>query len=201
MKIMPAELSAICILAALCAVIISSAHHLTRERIAENIRMKKLHTIIDVMKAELDNDIYADVKDINYTNERGEEFSTSAYRARKSGRPVGIVLNPVLANGYNGEIQMSVGILYDGTLSGIKVLNHQETEKLGSRVHQDESDWLDNFSRQSLARTPAGQWAIKSESGKFDQLSGATITSRGVIEAVKDSLLLYDEHKDNIFSD
>ena len=99
---------------------------------------------------------------------------------------------PIPAKGYNGTIQLSIGVLQGGTLYGVQVLTHRETEGLGGNIHQDKTDWLNTFAKQSFDITSLVEsWAIKDESGTFDHISGATITSRGVINAVKNSLELY----------
>ncbi len=188
------------LLASLCAIVLSLTHQLTRERVSENIEMQKLQVLSAVMTADFDNDIYNDVKVINYTDDSGDELSTNAYRARKSGHPVGIVFMPIQAKGYNGTIQLSVGILEGGILYGVQVLTHRETEGLGGNIHQDKTKWLNNFAKQSFDITPVESWAVKSESGAFDHVSGATITSRGVINAVKNSLKLYLDEQESLFS-
>ncbi len=188
------------IFAGLCAIVLSLTHQLTRERISENIEMEKLQVISAVMTDDFDNDIYHDVKTINYTDDSGNELTTNVYRARKSGNPVGAVFMPIPAKGYNGTIQLSIGILKGGTLYGVQVLTHRETEGLGGNIHQDKTSWLDKFANQSFDIIPVESWAIKDESGTFDQISGATITSRGVINAVKNSLELYLTEQDTIFS-
>jgi electron transport complex protein RnfG len=200
MKISIKQVLPLIILTALCATVLSLTHQLTRERVSENIEMEKLQVLSSVMTADFDNDIYHDVKVINYTDDSGNELSTNAYRARKSGNPVGIVFMPIPAKGYNGTIQLSIGILQDGILYGVQVLTHRETEGLGGNIHQDKTDWLNNFSKQSFDITPVESWAVKSESGAFDQISGATITSRGVINAVKNSLKLYMDEQNTLFS-
>lgn len=199
MKTSTKELIPFCVLAVLCAIVLSLGHELTRERISKNIEMEKLKIITAVMTASFDNDIYNDVKVISYTDDSGNKLTTSAYRARKSGHPVGVVFMPVSATGYNGAIQLSIGILEDGSIFGVQVLSHHETKGLGGNVHQDKTDWLNNFTQQSFDITAMEQWAVKDESGKFDQLSGATITSRGVINAVKNSLKLYITRQDILF--
>lgn len=188
------------ILAGLCAIVLSITHELTHERISENIKIEKLQVIRAVMPPDFDNDIYDDVKVINYSDDSGNRLTTTVYRARRSGQPVGVVFMPIPAKGYNGTIHLSIGIHHDGTLSGVRVLKHQETEGLGGNVHQDKSDWLNNFANQSFEITPMESWAIKDEAGVFDQLSGATITSRGVINAVRNSLELYMAERDTLFS-
>jgi len=199
MKILYKELIPFSVLAVLCAIVLSFSHELTRERISENIEMEKLQIITAVMTSDFDNDIYHDVKTVNYTDDSGNELTTNAYRARKAGDPVGVVFMPIPATGYVGAIQLSIGILEDGSIFGVRILSHRETEGLGGNIHQDKTDWLNIFARQSFDITAMEQWAVKDESGKFDQLSGATITSRGVINAVKNSLKLYIAEQDTLF--
>ena len=199
MKISYAELVSFTILAVLCAIVLSFSHELTRKRISENIEMEKLQIITAVITPDFDNDIYNDVKAINYIDNSGNKLTTNAYRARKSDIPVGVVFMPIPATGYNGSIQLSIGILQDGSIFGVQVLSHRETEGLGGNIHQDKTDWLNNFAQQSFDVTAMELWAVKDESGKFDQLSGATITSRGVINAVKYSLELYMTERDTLF--
>ena len=171
-----------------------------KKRIQEIVELaKKVRTKHSFMKL-LDNNIYNDVKEINYFDDSGHQLTINVYRARRADEPVGVVLMPVEASGYNGTIQLSIGILHDGTLFGVQVLTHQETEGLGGNIHQDKSNWLSIFSKQSFDTTPMERWAVKAESGAFDQLSGATITSRGVINTIKNSLKLYQSEQDTLFS-
>jgi Na+-translocating ferredoxin:NAD+ oxidoreductase subunit G len=175
------------VLAGLCAILLSITHLLTKQHVSENIEREKLHVISAVMTADFDNDIYHDVKVISYTDDSGNELMTNVYRARKSGNPVGAVFMPIPAKGYNGTIELSIGIL--------------ETEGLDGDIHQDKTDWLKHFAKQSFDITPVESWNVKSESGAFDHISGATITSRGVINAVKNSLKLYLDEQESLFSD
>ena len=199
MKVSYKELIPFSVLAVICAIVLWFSHELTRERISENIKMEKLQIINAVMTADFDNDIYNDVKTISYTDDSGNELTTNVYRARKADDPVGVVFMPIPATGYVGTIQLSIGILEDGSIFAVRVLSHRETEGLGGNVHQDKTNWLNNFTQQSFDITAMEQWAVKDESGKFDQLSGATITSRGVINAVKNSLKLYMTEQDTLF--
>lgn len=189
------------ILVSLCAMVLALADHLSKDRITDNIQMEKLQVISTVMTSDFDNDIYHDVKTIDYLDNSGNQLTTNVYRARKSGEPVGVVFMPIFAKGYNGTINLSIGILHDGTLFGVQVLTHKETVGLGANVHQDQSGWLKQFARQSFAITPAESWSVTADSGHFDQISGATITSRGVINAIKNSLQLYATEQDTLFAE
>ena len=201
MKFPHKNLLPLIILAGLCAIVLSITHDLSKERISENIRMEKLQVIGAVMPPDFDNNIYDDLKVINYSDDSGNQVTTTVYRARRSDQPVGVVFMPIPAKGYNGTIHLSIGIHYDGSLSGVQVLKHQETEGLGGNIPQYQTDWLKLFANQSFDIPPMESWAIKDEVGIFDQLSGATITSRGVINAVKNSLELYMTEQDTLFSD
>ena len=189
------------ILAVICTVILSIISESLKERISANIKMEKLKVIAELMPVYFDNNIYTDTKTVTYLGPLGRELTTTAYRARQAGKPVGLVFMPVTAQGYNGAITMAIGIHYDGILTGVRILQHQETEGLGSKVDQHQSDWLDHFTDQSFAKLGKALWAVKSDSGYFDQLSGATITSRGVVDAVKTSLDNYSAKRQSLFAD
>jgi electron transport complex protein RnfG len=44
------------------------------------------------------------------------------------------------------------------------------------------------------------RWAVKKDGGDFDQLTGATITPRAVVKAVRNALLYYQEHEEELFA-
>ncbi|MCW8844290.1 MAG: FMN-binding protein, partial [Gammaproteobacteria bacterium] len=47
---------------------------------------------------------------------------------------------------------------------------------------------------------PIERWQVRRDGGDFDQFTGATITPRAVVRAVKNTLLYFDAHKDDLFS-
>lgn len=51
--------------------------------------------------------------------------------------------------------------------------------------------WLEQF----IGQTRTQDWALKRDHGAFDQLAGATVTSRAVIDALQDALRYFDEHR------
>jgi electron transport complex protein RnfG len=79
------------------------------------------------------------------------------------------------------------------------VISHQETPGLGDKIELSRSDWILRFQQQSLARLGLQQWAVKRDGGAFDQFSGATITPRAVVTAVKNTLLYYQNHHQELF--
>ncbi len=96
---------------------------------------------------------------------------------------------------------MVIGIAYDGTLTGVRIISHKETERLGDNIHQDKSNWILGFNDRSLENTDEKKWAVKKDGGDFDQISGATITPRTVINIVYKVLEYYSENRDSFYED
>jgi electron transport complex protein RnfG len=42
-------------------------------------------------------------------------------------------------------------------------------------------------------------WAIEVDGGEFDQLTGASVTPRAIIKAIRDTLIYFEAHQDAIF--
>jgi electron transport complex protein RnfG len=161
----------------------------TAERIAENERQVLLQQIAALLPpASIDNDILAGSHQVQAPHSLGAP-STTIYTGRRDGRPVAVVLSPVIApDGYNGPIRLIVGVHADGRLAGVRVLQHKETPGLGDKVDARKSDWISGFSGRSIADPPAQRWKVKKDGGEFDQFTGATITTRAVVAAVKRAL-------------
>lgn len=201
MKILPAIWLPMVGLIFFCTVIFGIVHALLEDRIDENIKLERLKILQVVMQTDFDNDIYNDIKIIAYRNSTDHITPIKIYRARKLQQPVGVVLMPIEAVGYNEPIFLAMGIFYDGRISKVQVLSHNETEGYGANMHQKNSDWLDVFSQHSIDTMPLDDWGVAVDGGVFDQLSGATITSRGVVNAIKNSIELYMAEKDTLFLD
>ena len=187
------------VLAILCCLALALGHHFTRERIAANQRAARLQLVNAVMPLAHDNDLLADRIAITGWNPFSAGLPVYAYRAREHGQPAGLVFLPVRARGYNGLVELVVGVAYDGELTGVRVYRQHETEGLGDRISQNHSDWVYGFDGHSLKNTPATAWGVKSDGGEFDSLSGATISPRGVIKAVKNVLDYYALNKDQLY--
>jgi Na+-translocating ferredoxin:NAD+ oxidoreductase subunit G len=66
-------------------------------------------------------------------------------------------------------------------------------------IDHNKSDWIKIFTNRSLINTPVSDWAVPEDGGNIDQISGATITSRGVINAVRNSLEFYQTNRDKLY--
>lgn len=116
------------------------------------------------------------------------------YLATRNGQPSAVLLRSQ-ALGYEGSIELLVAIDPQGRLLGVKTLRQAETPGLGAAIAGWPNAWLQTFTGKSRQAPDDSGWALKKDQGQFDQLAGATVTSRAVLQAVHDALRYFDEHK------
>lgn len=121
----------------------------------------------------------------------------AGYRATLSGKASAVVLHSQV-QGYAGQLELLIAIDDQGRLIGTRVLRQQETPGLGARLVEPGNNWLHGFVGASRQTTPDPAWALKRDNGQFDQLAGATVTSRAVIHAIHDALRYFDDHRQQL---
>lgn len=174
-------------------------HHQTKERIAANERAELLRSLHEIIPDfAYDNDIVKDSLQVSDEVLDGKEPST-IYIARKRNLPVGAVLTVVAPAGYNGPIKLLIGIYYNGSLAGARVVSHRETPGLGDKIEIRRDPWITIFDGRSIGDPPIAKWKVRRDAGVFDQFTGATITPRAVVNAIRQSLLYFDQHKEELF--
>jgi len=172
----------------------------SRDAIAANERRVLLRNLYALLPAdELDNDIAADTIMLPPSPLLGTDQASTAYRARLDGAPVAVIFNSIAPDGYSGRIHLLVGIYVDGSLAGVRVVKHAETPGLGDAIEERKSSWIHGFDGKSLDNPAIDDWAVRRDGGEFDQLTGATITPRAVVAAVRDTLLYYRQNADMLF--
>lgn len=172
----------------------------TAERIAENERQALLRSLHQIISPEShDNDIYTDIIQVSDPL-LGTNQPVTVYRAREGKQPVAVVIASVAPEGYGGPIKLLVGIHYDGTLAGVRVISHKETPGLGDAIEAERTDWILAFKGRSLEDPEEKRWAVKKDGGIFDQFTGATITPRAVVQGVYNTLRYYQKHRDALFA-
>ena len=172
----------------------------SRDAIVANERRVLLRNLYALLPAdELDNDIAADTLSLPPAPLLGTEQASTAYRARLDGEPVAVIFNSIAPDGYSGSIHLLVGIYVDGSVAGVRVVKHAETPGLGDAIEERKSSWIHGFDGKSLDNPALDGWAVQRDGGEFDQLTGATITPRAVVAAVRDTLLYYRQNADMLF--
>ncbi|TCK18772.1 electron transport complex protein RnfG [Thiogranum longum] len=182
--------------------LVAYTHENTVELIHDNERRALLKSLNELIPTDrYDNDIFHDILYVRHKDLLGTAKPVPVYRARKNGWPVAAVLAPVAPDGYNGNIRLLVAIKLDGTLAGVRVVQHRETPGLGDGIETSNSDWILGFNGKSLENPGKEGWKVKRDGGQFDQFTGATITPRAVVKAVRNALLYYQIHGHELFEE
>jgi len=182
-------------------VLLALVHDATRDRVTASERAHRAAAFDRVLgNASYDNDLLADRIEVRDPELLGTDASLPVYRARLAGRPVAAVLETVAPDGYSGSIRLLVGVTPDGRLLGVRVLQHQETPGLGDAIEERRSDWIRSFDGRSLGRPSTARWKVRKDGGDFDQLTGATVTPRAVVAAVRNTLLFVERQGPALFA-
>ncbi|MBK5966304.1 electron transport complex subunit RsxG [Thiocystis minor] len=180
--------------------LVSVTHEAVDARIAGNQRQAMEHKFATILPAgQSDNDPLRDTIEVQAKDFLGAD-KTQVYRVRNADVPVAVVLEPVVPDGYAGPIRLLVSVLHDGSLGGVRVLSHHETPGLGDKIEEAKSNWILDFKGKSLTNPPRERWAVKRDGGAFDQFTGATITPRAIVGAVKNTLLYVERQGDALFA-
>lgn len=137
-----------------------------------------------------DNSPVADA--ISLTSADGKPITV--YRAMKGGQVTGVAYESA-GPGYAGPIRVIMGVDAQGRIMGVRVVKHNETPGLGDKIEVAKADWILKFNGLSLGNPPMEKWAVKKDGGQFDQFSGATITPRGTVTAIREGLKLFNARK------
>ncbi len=193
--------AAIVLVAIAAAIALSMLDRATQARIERNAQQWILERLNQLVPAqERDNDILADTVYARSPELLGTSRPVTIYRARKAGQPVAVILHTIAPDGYRGPIELLVAIDVEGRLLGVEVLRHQETPGLGDQFRNRNSDWLPKFRGRSLDDPPQQRWAVRNDGGDFDAFTGATITPRAIVKAVRRALEFHRAKREVLFA-
>lgn len=159
--------------------LLAGTNALTKEPIAENELKKAQEAMFAVCPDAA-----------SFEGEKGLEIEV--YKALdESGEVIGCAV-PVTSKGYGGDIQIMVGIssAQGGMVTGVEILSHGETPGLGANATAEDfrNQFKDNPSLHGFSVVKDGTGGVE---GKIDAITGATITSNAVTNAVNEALNIY----------
>jgi electron transport complex protein RnfG len=182
--------------AACAAALVTASYEVSRQRIAAADRARLLRSLNSVLPPAVrrrnPNPVRLKVSDAKLL---GSTEPVDVFVALENGRAIATVFAPVAPNGYNGPIKLLVGVSPGGVVTGVRAVSEHETPGLGDQIDIDKSDWILQFDGKSLGNPAASGWAVDKDGGSFDSITGATITPRAVVEAVKNTLLYFRQNK------
>ncbi len=186
--------------AIVCTAIVGIVHETTKNRIAIQKQQHLLNILHSIIAPErLNNNIYQDC--LTITNaELGTVTPQKVYLAKYNDKPVAAAITTIAPDGYNGNIELIVALNMNDTISGVRVLEHQETPGLGDNIDERKSPWILSFNDKKIPAEKDSQWHVAKDGGIFDQFTGATITPRAVVKAVKKTARYFKQHKQELFN-
>lgn len=179
----------LCLFAAICGAALAAIYELTRDRIetaAAEARLAALHALLT--PGAYDNDLLQ--SRVEVANAAGEPVV--AYRATRHGKLVRVLFQSSSRRGYSGPIDLLVAFDGQGLLRGARVVKHRETPGLGDVIEAEKSDWVTQFYESPAS----GSWKLSVDGGEFDAVTGATVSSRAVAEALEQASWIYTQYRD-----
>ena len=189
--------------ALITALLLSSINNLTADRIAHAERVAAQKALLEIVPPNRhDNDLLLDTRPIpeQFWSLLGLDDGGDIYIARSNNTPIAAIIPTVSPDGYSGNIAMIVGVNVDGSIAGVRVVDHRETPGLGDKIELRKSNWILDFNGHSLKNTPTSAWAVKKNGGAFDQFTGATITPRAVINQLVNTLKYFEQDKSRLLA-
>lgn len=160
------------VIAFVCTAALAGVNSLTKDIIASAAAEKKAQTMGELFPNE------QGFEAVEVSSELLKKYSASAVSKAESG--AGYIIEHS-SSGYGGEILMMTAISPDGKLIGVKVLSHEETSGIGTRVVESD-DFLSQFKDKDSA----------AEAG-VDAVSGATVSSTAVVNGINNACNLFNE--------
>ena len=187
------------------AITLASVDRATSERIAANELAERLNALKELLQFdEYNNEPHLDAITVLHADLLGSEEPLPVYRARMNLEPVAAVLTAVTPDGFSGEIRIFIAIYPDGEVAAVRVIEHHESPGLGDLIEHRKSDWIETFTglqtSEVVADLRAPAWTLDRDDGDFDHISGATVTSRAVVKAVRNAALYFNAHRAEIFA-
>jgi electron transport complex protein RnfG len=105
---------------------------------------------------------------------------------------IGSVIPFRSTEGYSGTIQLLIALDQDQRIVGLRAINHKETPGLGDKIDTRKTDWILSFNGLSYGDLSPNDWAVDKDGGRFDSFTGATITPRAVVNALRDTLSYFN---------
>ena len=191
------------IFAALAAALIAWTWNTTKADIERSVRAAEARQLLEIFPASTHNNSLIDDRftlqpDTPLLELRRER---SGYTVRRNDDVVGVILPATARDGYTGDIELLVGVTADGTVAGARVVSHKETPGLGDGIDIRKSPWILNFEGRSLISPAQPDWGVKKDGGAFDQFTGATVTPRAVVAAIRRTLEYQTLHRAQLFEE
>ena len=172
--------------AAIAGLALGYVYSITKEPIAA-AKKKKIENAIKMVLPEFDS-IQATYKVMSYDGNKAKD-SLVFFEAIKDGQLVGTAVNTYTMKGFSGLIKLMVGIMPDGSIHRISVLEHKETPGLGTKM--SEPKFIDQFNN---INPTTFNLKVTKDGGDVDAITAATISARAFSDATDRAFQTYNKN-------
>lgn len=175
---------------------LGAVYGITKEPIARQEELAKQEAYQEVfpeaeqfqtvtLDEEMSGQIRSGLDEAGYTQDSIQEVTEAL---DDEGQRLGYAITVLTTAGYGGEIQFSMGVSLDGTVNGISFLSISETAGLGMKA--DTEEFRGQFAQKQVEAFTYTKNGASEEDG-IDAISGATITTSAVTDAVNAGLCAF----------
>jgi electron transport complex protein RnfG len=127
----------------------------------------------------------------------GRQRPQQVFIAQQAETIVAYAIQTTAPDGYSGNIDILLAATPEGQILGVRTLAHQETPGLGDGIDLDKSNWVLQLKR-TFDNSDLSSWFVKKDGGMFDQFTGATITPRAYLKAIRNTMAFLQQHQSRL---
>ncbi len=179
----------------LSGVALGGLYELTKEPIELQLLNNKIMPAVKKVMDEADNDMLTERKAMDSKNEKGKKIKRYIFPAKKGDQLYGVGME-FFGQGFGGEVGVLIGFdATTGNMIGLDITSMSETPGVGTRAKED------SFTSKFRGLSKDTVFKVKADGGQIDAVTGATMTSRAVCEAIRKGMAFYGENKDAIMAE
>lgn len=191
-KVMLKEAGILCAITLIAGLILGFVYDLTKEpiRLQQELAVSKACAAVFADAASFEEISYTpDPRVLTELDNRGVKVGTVYEAYDANAEVLGYVIQSTSTEGYGGNIVLYAGVTREGVLNDISILDISETPGLGMKA---EDELVPQFHQHPVT------WFVYTKSGstsedEIDAISGATVTTEAVTNAVNGAMLVYED--------
>ena len=192
-KAIPKPVIILLVITLVAGLALSGVYVLTKDTIAENQALANKAALMEVLPEAADfvsdDDLQAKISaqgDTYGADFGGAKIESAAVGVDASGNSVGYAVTVFNSDSYDGGLTLVVGIREDGTVNSISFTELHDTAGMGMKCGDPE--FKDQFNNVKVEKFTLNKAGGSTEDDVIDSVSGASITSGAVVNAVNAAL-------------
>jgi electron transport complex protein RnfG len=170
------------VLAAAAFYAVHAAYDWSDERIAANERARVVARLNSVLEPALrGRDLTTTLLAVMDSELLGSAEPVDVFVLTDRGAPMATVFATVAPHGYNAAIDLLIGVAPIGTVTGVRVVRHRETQGLGDAIDTAKGDWMLQFDGKALTAPAPELWATTRTKASSCDLARPDLARRRVL--------------------